>query len=375
MRTQVMPPKQPEQANSPAPDSRAFTRRTLMKRGLAAGAATVAGALAATEAAEGQSAGNPAPPVDPDAITPNDIAVADKVAGRRYTPNQRAQMARTLGSTRDNLIALRGAAADPASTLGAPALYFDPRLPGMSLPKGKSSVALSRAPLPAYAGEPEILAFASVADLSRLVRARKVSSTTLTRMYLDRLKRYGLRLLCIVTLTEELALAQAARADDQIKRGRYRGPLYGIPYGAKDLLATRGIRTTYGAPPYENQVLDYDATVVERLREAGAVLLAKLTSASSPWVTCGSAGARATRGSPRAARPDRRRVGQRDGGRSGRLRHRDRNAGQHRQPQRRERRHRACARPLAACRARVRWRFRGRWTRSARCAAASRIVR
>src|SRR5215471_2165729 len=96
-------------------------------------------------------------------------------------------------------------------------------------------------------------------------------------MYLARLKRYGEPLHCVITLTEELALSQAANADKEIKAGRYRGPLHGIPWGAKDLLATKGIRTTWGAKPYENQVPDLDATVVERLREAGAVLVAKLS--------------------------------------------------------------------------------------------------
>jgi Asp-tRNA(Asn)/Glu-tRNA(Gln) amidotransferase A subunit family amidase len=96
-------------------------------------------------------------------------------------------------------------------------------------------------------------------------------------MYLARLKSIGAKLNCIVTLTEELALAQAAAADKEIRSGRYRGPLHGIPWGAKDLFATKGIPTTWGAGPYQNQVFDYDATVVERLREAGAVLVAKLS--------------------------------------------------------------------------------------------------
>ena len=96
-------------------------------------------------------------------------------------------------------------------------------------------------------------------------------------MYLARLKKYGPKLNCVVTLTEELALAQAAQADKEIRAGRYKGPLHGIPWGAKDLFATKGITTTWGAGPYQNQVFDHDATVVERLRDAGAVLVAKLS--------------------------------------------------------------------------------------------------
>ena len=96
-------------------------------------------------------------------------------------------------------------------------------------------------------------------------------------MYLERLKKHGTRLNAVVTVTEELALAQAAQADTEIKSGKYRGPLHGIPWGAKDLFATKGIVTSFGAAPYQNQIIDYDATVVERLREAGAVLVAKLS--------------------------------------------------------------------------------------------------
>ena len=114
-------------------------------------------------------------------------------------------------------------------------------------------------------------------QLAELIRTRRISSTELTKMYLARLKKYGPKLLCVVTLTEDLALKQAAAADAELKRGKYRGPLHGIPWGAKDLFATKGIKTTWGAEPYRDQVIDYDSTVVERLNEAGAVLVAKLS--------------------------------------------------------------------------------------------------
>src|SRR5688500_20135809 len=96
-------------------------------------------------------------------------------------------------------------------------------------------------------------------------------------VYLARLKRYGPKLLCVVTLTEDLALKQAAAADAEIKRGKYRGPLHGIPWGAKDLFATRGLKTTWGAEPYRDQIVDYDSTVVERRNEPGAVLAATVS--------------------------------------------------------------------------------------------------
>jgi len=126
----------------------------------------------------------------------------------------------------------------------------------------------------------EDLAFEPVTVLSALIERRTITSTDLTKMYLARLKKYGEPLHCVVTLTEELALAQAAKADGDLKRGRYHGRLHGIPWGAKDLFATKGIKTTWGAKPYENQVLNVDATVVERLRDAGAVLVAKLSMGS-----------------------------------------------------------------------------------------------
>ncbi len=123
----------------------------------------------------------------------------------------------------------------------------------------------------------EQIAFLSVRELSHLVRSRQLSPVELTKVYLARLKRYGDKLLCVITLTEELALRQAERAEGEIAAGKYRGPLHGIPYGIKDLFATRGIPTTWGAEPYVNQVFDYNAHVVDRLEEAGAILVAKLS--------------------------------------------------------------------------------------------------
>ena len=164
-----------------------------------------------------------------------------------------------------------------------PAVTFRPYLPG-TRPRGRSTrnAVLRVTPATAIRVTPRLdaLAFEPVTVLSRLVRSGRVTSTDLTTMYLARLKSYGPPLHCVVTLTEDLALAQAAAADRDLKRGRYRGALHGIPWGAKDLLATKGIRTTWGAKPFEHQVIDMDATVVERLREAGAVLAAKLSMGS-----------------------------------------------------------------------------------------------
>ena len=120
------------------------------------------------------------------------------------------------------------------------------------------------------------LAFRSVRELAELVRTRQISSIELAETFLARLETLGPRFNATVTVTRELALEQARRADEELERGEYRGPLHGIPYGAKDLLATRGIPTMWGAAPLRDQVFDYDATVIRRLRDAGAVLAAKM---------------------------------------------------------------------------------------------------
>jgi Asp-tRNA(Asn)/Glu-tRNA(Gln) amidotransferase A subunit family amidase len=126
--------------------------------------------------------------------------------------------------------------------------------------------------------DPETIAFLPAHRLSALLKARKITSTQLTRIYLDRIKRLDPTLLCAVTIMEEQAVAEAARADAEIKAGKYRGPLHGIPYGVKDLFATKGVRTTWGSADFENRTIDEDAEVVVRLRNAGAVLMAKLAT-------------------------------------------------------------------------------------------------
>jgi len=129
----------------------------------------------------------------------------------------------------------------------------------------------------------EDLAFASLDNLAYLIRTQKVSSVELTKMYLKRLKEYGPGLKCVVTLTEDLALKQAIMADKEIAAGRYKGKLHGIPWGAKDLIATKNIKTTWGAMPFKDQIPDYNATIVQKLNKAGAVLVAKLTTGALAW--------------------------------------------------------------------------------------------
>jgi Asp-tRNA(Asn)/Glu-tRNA(Gln) amidotransferase A subunit family amidase len=158
-----------------------------------------------------------------------------------------------------------------------PAFAFHPGLPGRTPIKGPQRFSPTSAQSPRVPSDLEDAAFWPVTQLAPLLRTRAVSSTDLTKMYLARMKKHGPKLLCLVTLTEDLALEQAAAADREIRAGRYRGPLHGIPYGLKDLFDTKGIATTWGAEPFQNRVPNTDATAVERLNKAGAVLIAKLS--------------------------------------------------------------------------------------------------
>lgn len=203
------------------------------------------------------------------------IASAEQIAGIHLTDDERADITRGLQQTRTAIEALHKA---PLDMSVFPAIVFDPVPPGEKLSaKVHSAPVRSRKPVMARPGNLDELAFAPVTQLSELVRTRKVKPSELTEMYLARLKRFDTQLHCVITLTEDRARAQAKAADDDIARGKYRGPLHGIPWGAKDLLAVKGYPTTWGAGLYKNQTFDYDATVVRRLDDAGAILLAKLT--------------------------------------------------------------------------------------------------
>jgi Asp-tRNA(Asn)/Glu-tRNA(Gln) amidotransferase A subunit family amidase len=158
-----------------------------------------------------------------------------------------------------------------------PALLFDPVVNGAKYETERKPERISTPPNIAVPKKVEDLAFATVRELAELVRTKKISSAALTEMYLERLKRYDPALKFTVTLTEERAQAQARDADREISAGKYRGPLHGLPWGAKDMLAVKGYRTTWGAGGFEKQMFDEDATVVQRLDAAGAVLVAKLT--------------------------------------------------------------------------------------------------
>ncbi|MBI4503003.1 MAG: amidase, partial [Gemmatimonadetes bacterium] len=199
---------------------------------------------------------------------------AEKVAGLQFSDAEREEMVRGLDQNLASWEQLRTVEINNAVS---PALRFDPVLPGVQLPTERKKMRLSNPPKVQRPANLEELAFWPVRHLAELVRSRKVSAVELTEMYLARLTKHGPSLQAVITTLDDRAMKQARQADADIKSGHYRGPLHGIPWGAKDLLAVRGYRTTWGAKPYEEQVIDMDATVVQRLDQAGAVLIAKLT--------------------------------------------------------------------------------------------------
>jgi hypothetical protein len=245
------------------------SRRTF----LAAVPAAVAGAVATDAWAQ-----QPAPPQPTGPLTADTLRAAEAIDGVKFTAEEEQAALSTVNNNLNAYERLRELKM-PQDT--EPAYVFKPALPGKE-PRGPATpgAAIRYARPPRTLKRPadlEEAAFWPVTRLAALVERRLVTSTELTRMYLERLKRYQPKLLFYVSLTEELALKQAADADRAIAAGRYKGPLHGIPWGAKDLFATKGIKTTWGGELYVDQVIDCDATIVERLREAGAVLVAKLT--------------------------------------------------------------------------------------------------
>jgi Asp-tRNA(Asn)/Glu-tRNA(Gln) amidotransferase A subunit family amidase len=208
-------------------------------------------------------------------ITDASIVAAAEVAGVTFSDEERAQMLNGLRGQTQRLIALH---AVPLENSVAPAMVFSPLpRPGAVPTDAQRRIVPSRVTARAVPASLESLAYAPLTELADLVRRRQVTSTQLATMYLTRLERLDPQLKCVTTLTRDRALAQAKAADAEIAAGRYRGPLHGIPWGAKDLLAVTGYPTTWGTAPYRDQVLSEDATVVQRLDQAGAVLIAKLT--------------------------------------------------------------------------------------------------
>jgi Asp-tRNA(Asn)/Glu-tRNA(Gln) amidotransferase A subunit family amidase len=217
------------------------------------------------------------PAVGPE-VSPSTFAEAEKLVQVQLTAPERSMAASSWRQTMAALYERRTGPRKVAleSTL-APASRWNPILPGLKTGPERDRFIRSKTDPGALPARDEDIAFASLTQLSRWVEQRKLTSDRLTRIYLKRIEEFDPKLRCVITLTRELALAQARKADEEIAAGKYRGPLHGIPWGGKDLLDTAGIRTTYGAEPFRNRVPANDAVVVKRLHEAGAVMLAKLS--------------------------------------------------------------------------------------------------
>jgi Asp-tRNA(Asn)/Glu-tRNA(Gln) amidotransferase A subunit family amidase len=217
------------------------------------------------------------PAVGPE-VSPSTFAEAQKLVQIEITEPERAEAA---GSWRANMAALYERRTGPRKvaleTTLAPATQWNPVLPGMKAGPERDQCVRSHTDPGQLPADDEDIAFASLVQLSRWIEQRKLSSERLTQIYLKRLEQFDPKLRCVITLTRDLALRQAKQADAEIAAGKYRGPLHGIPWGAKDLLDTAGIPTTYGAEPLRNRVPTEDAVVVKRLHAAGAVLVAKLS--------------------------------------------------------------------------------------------------
>jgi Asp-tRNA(Asn)/Glu-tRNA(Gln) amidotransferase A subunit family amidase len=212
-----------------------------------------------------------------DVVTLDVLEAAQRIAGVSFTRAEQQAILARLNATGGQLA---GYAALRAANLGddePPATVFNPVPPGMVLPS-KPRGLNRRTPDVSRPATDEALAFLPVTHLARLVETRQVTPSELTNLYLSRLARYDPILQCVVSLTPELARAQAREADREIADGAYRGPLHGIPFGLKDIFAVRGTRTTWGASPWKDRVIDNDATVYSKLRTAGAILVAKLST-------------------------------------------------------------------------------------------------
>jgi Asp-tRNA(Asn)/Glu-tRNA(Gln) amidotransferase A subunit family amidase len=251
-------PEQPVTEEAPP------TRRRLLQllAGLGVGSAVFRRALAA--------AADNAP-----AVTADMVRQAEWVAGVKFSDDDRKALVGTLNQRQRQYEAMRAVSLPndvPPALAFNPAPWLRPSAEPVRRDAEPTAAAAPRKPTSA-----DDLAFLPVTSLAALLRTRQVSSVELTKLYLQRLRQFDPVLHCVVSYTDELALKQAERADREIAAGRYRGPLHGVPWGAKDLIAHPGYKTTWGAAPFKEQVIDTRATVARRLEEAGAVLVAKLT--------------------------------------------------------------------------------------------------
>ena len=220
------------------------------------------------------------PDIFSQSISKENISSAEKIIGLEFTDAERDSM---LGNLEEQLKNYENIRKIELANSVPPAIDFNPIPVGFVFPKDQKEIKFSNyshVKLPANKND---LAFFSIGELAELIRTKKITSTELTKFFIDRLKKYDPVLHCVITLTEKRALDQAKKMDEEIASGKYRGLLHGIPFGVKDLLATKDYKTTWGAMPYKDQLIDEDATVVKKLENAGAVLCAKLSMGALAW--------------------------------------------------------------------------------------------
>ena len=218
--------------------------------------------------------GMPAVSFTQDTLTIHDIPAAERVMGLQFRPAERDSLFDDVKSNMKEYQKMRQYKLDNSVPLST---WQSPVLPGMQFNRKQNPVNWNipdNIVMPANKNE---LAFYNILQLASLIKNKKISSVELTKFFIDRLKKFGDTLQCVISLTENIAMQQAKQADQEIAAGKYRGPLHGIPYGLKDLFAVKGTKTTWGAAPYKNQVIDEDAFVYTQLKNAGAVLIAKFT--------------------------------------------------------------------------------------------------
>lgn len=245
-------------------------------------------------------------------FTKRDVKKSEKLIGLHFETKYRDTLYPYLKRNRSGFDSLRKY---PLGNDVFPAIRFDPTPFGFTMPEQQNGTEWS---IPDNVEIPEpynLLAFYTIPQLASLIKNQKITATELTKFFLDRLKKYQPALQCSITITDSLALAQAKRADEEIKNGKYRGILHGIPYGTKDLMAVPGYPTTWGAAPYKDQIINETATVVKKLEDAGAILVTKLVSGAlargdvwfdgktkNPWdTTQGAGGSSAGSGSATSA--------------------------------------------------------------------------
>jgi len=218
--------------------------------------------------------------IRPQSISKEDVGSAEKIIGIDFTEAETDSMLGNLEGLLGSYKKLRGIKI--ANSI-PPVILFNPVPLNFKFPAEQKPVQFSDYSYTKIPADKRELAFYSIGELAELIRTTAITSTELTKYFLERLKKYNPVLHCVITITEERALEQAKLMDDEIAAGKYRGLLHGIPFGAKDLLSTKDYKTTWGATPFKDQLIEEDAAIITKLEDAGAVLCAKLTMGALAW--------------------------------------------------------------------------------------------